>query len=157
LPIRIAFNGGYWNQDEHPVGICAGSGGIYGTLAHPAGIAFAGGRVVFGPMSSHITLSISTKEGETALSPRDRDGWMINPRPLPSQSACLIEPANYPWPLDQANGEFQIIELEEGGPLAFNSARGCRIVGAAAKDDLKPDKKWYGRRLLIYMPGGFER
>jgi len=123
-PPSLGCNGGYWDETEHAVGVCAGQRGIHGARSHPQGFAIAGDRAWIGPLSAHIQLALMA--GDRPTSPALE--LPLNPRPPPRHAPCLIDPQAYPWPL-RLDSPTEVIWLDRAttAPLRFNTTVPLRV------------------------------
>lgn len=127
-PVRavgLGFNGGFWDEFEQPVGVCAGQRGIHAARSHAGGFALGQERAWIGPLTVHVRLK---KESRPSTAPLE---VALNPRPLSRRGVSLIDPLAYPGPF-KLDFPAQVAWLDRGNrlPLKFNSTVPLKVTYA---------------------------
>ena len=123
----FAVNGGFWNEFDHPVGVCAGEQGIFAAQSHPGGFVIAGGRAWIGQVTCEITLESSGARPSEGSQEEAGTRVSVNPRPVLKKSPYLIDFRTYPGGFE-LKSEAVVTRLRPAGEQAVRFNRDAELV-----------------------------
>ncbi len=123
----FAVNGGFWNEWDHPVGVCAGEQGIFAAQSHPGGFVIAGGRAWIGQVTCEITLERVARRPVEGGQNEAGCRISLNPCPVLKKSPYLIDFRTYPGGFE-LKSEAVVTRLQPAGEQAVRFNQDAELV-----------------------------